>query len=383
MDGKRDYYEVLNVGKGANSDDIRTAYRKLARQYHPDVSKSPDAESKFKEINEAYEVLSDENKRARYDRFGHAGVSNGSGGSGDFSGFGGFGGFGGLGGFDDILQEVFGFGTRASAAQHAPRRGVDLRYDLNISFEEAIFGCEKEIEIARHETCQHCNGSGAEPGTQPITCSQCNGKGEVRRVQQSFLGQFVNVTTCPNCQGEGEVINTPCSECKGQKRVRRARKIKVKIPGGVDDGTQIRLAGEGEPGSRGGPAGNLYVVLDIKQHAYFRRHENDIHMELGINVAQAALGDEFSIPTLHGEEKLVIPAGTQSGEVIRLRGKGVPFLRRNGRGDQLVMIRVVTPTGLNEKQKTLLRELGETLGREVVPHEGKGFFERVKDAFGV
>jgi|MTBAKSStandDraft_1061840.scaffolds.fasta_scaffold30323_2 molecular chaperone DnaJ len=379
MNGKHDYYETLGINRGANKEEIRKAYRKLARQYHPDVNKAPDAESRFKEINEAYEILSDDNKRARYDRFGHAGVGNGT---GDFSGFGGF------GGFDDILNDLFsgfgtGFSSNASAARRAPRRGADLRYDLTISFEEAVFGCDKDIEVSRHETCSQCNGTGAEPGTTPVRCAQCNGTGEVRRVQQSFLGAFVNVSTCPACQGEGEVISTPCHVCKGKKQVRKARTIKVKIPPGVDNGTQIRLAGEGESGTNNGPQGNLYVVLNVKEHAYFHRDGNDIVLEVIINVAQAALGDEITIPTLHGEEKLVIPAGTQSGEVFTLRAKGVPYLRRSGRGDQKVMVRVATPTELTEHQRSLLRELGNTLGKEIVPQIGKGFFDKVKDAFGV
>ena len=274
-----------------------------------------------------------------------------------------------------------GFSSNASAARRAPRRGADLRYDLTISFEEAVFGCDKDIEVSRHETCSQCNGTGAEPGTTPVRCSQCNGTGEVRRVQQSFLGAFVNVSTCPACQGEGEVISTPCHVCKGKKQVRKARTIKVKIPPGVDSGTQIRLAGEGESGTNNGPQGNLYVVLNVKEHAYFHRDGNDIVLEVIINVAQAALGDEITIPTLHGEEKLVIPAGTQSGEVFTLRAKGVPYLRRSGRGDQKIMVRVATPTELTEQQRALLRELGSTLGKEIVPQMGKGFFDKVKDAF--
>lgn len=379
MNGKRDYYETLNVSRGASKGEIRAAYRGLARQYHPDVNKSADAESKFKEFNEAYEVLSDDNKRARYDRFGHAGVNNGT---GDFSGFGGF------GGFDDILNDLFrgfgaGFSPSASAARRGPRRGADLRYDLEITFEEAVFGCEKEIEASRHETCSHCNGTGAEPGTSPVRCPQCNGTGEMRRRQQSFFGSFVNVSTCPRCQGEGEVVNTPCHHCKGQKKVRQSRLIKVKIPPGVDDGTQIRLAGEGESGDNNGPAGNLYVSLNVEEHPYFQRYGNDIYLEVIINVAQAALGDEITVPTLGGDEKLVIPAGTQSGEEFTLRAKGVPYLRRSGRGDQKVAVRVAVPTDLNESQKALLQKLGETLGREIVPQGGKGFFNKVKDAFGV
>jgi molecular chaperone DnaJ len=379
MNGKRDYYETLNVSRGASKDEIRTAYRSLARQFHPDVNKASDAESKFKDLNEAYEILSDDNKRARYDRFGHEGVNNGT---GDFSGSGGF------GGFDDILNDFFrGFGagtsSGAATARHGPRRGADLRYDLEITFEEAVFGCEQDLEASRHETCPHCKGVGSEPGTNPVRCTQCKGSGEVRRVQQSFFGSFVNVSTCPRCQGEGEVINTPCHRCKGQKKVRRSRIIKVKIPPGVDDGTQIRLAGEGESGSNNGPAGNLYVNLNVKEHSYFQRHENDIYLEVIINVAQAALGDEITVPTLVGDEKLVIPAGTQSGEQFTLRAKGVPYLRRSGRGDQKIALRVAVPTDLNEQQKALLRELGETLGGAIVPQGGRGFFDKVKDAFGV
>ena len=335
MAAKRDYYEVLGVGRSASQDEIKKAYRGLARQYHPDVNKSPDAEAKFKEINEAYEVLSDQEKRATYNRFGHSGVQGRWGDFGDF-GF-------GFGGFGDIFGDLFGFGTR-TRTRRAPRRGADLRYDLTISFEEAVFGCERELEIPRYETCPRCRGSGAEPGTSPIRCPQCNGTGEVRRTQQSILGSFINVTTCPRCQGEGEIVTTPCSECRGQKRVRVTRTLSVKVPAGVDNGTQIRLAGEGEPGVYDGPPGSLYVVVSVKPHRYFRRQDNHIILELAINVAQAALGDEVMVPTLEGEEHLVIPAGTQTGKVFRLRGQGVPYLRRNGRGDQLVMVQVAIPT---------------------------------------
>jgi molecular chaperone DnaJ len=370
MNAKRDYYDVLGVGRSASQDEIKKAYRRLARQYHPDVNKSPDAEAKFKDINEAYEVLSDQEKRATYDRFGHAGVQGRWGDFGDF-GF-------GFGDFSDIFGDLFGFGPR-TRARRAPRRGADLRYDLAISFEEAVFGCEKELEIPRYETCPRCRGSGAEPGTSPIRCPQCNGTGEVRRTQQSILGSFINVSTCPRCQGEGEIVNTPCTECRGQKRVRVTRTISVKVPAGVDNGTKIRLAGEGEPGTRGGPPGNLYVVLSVKPHRYFRRQDNNIILELAINVAQAALGDEVMVPTLEDEEKLVIPAGTQTGKVFRLRGKGVPYLRRNGRGDQLVIVQVAVPTDLSDEQKELFKDLAKTLGKEVIPQQEKSFFEKMMD----
>ncbi len=373
MSAKRDYYDVLGVNRQATSEEIKKAFRRLAREYHPDVNKSPDAEARFKEINEAYEVLSDRDKRGTYDRFGHAGPQ---------AGFGGFGDFGGFGGFEDIFESFFG-GMRTGQARRGPSRGEDLRYDLTIEFEEAVFGCEKEILIPRHEVCPQCQGSGAEPGTQPIRCPQCNGTGEVRRQQQTFLGSFVQVATCPRCQGEREIVTTPCTQCRGRKVVQTERAILVRIPAGVDDGTRIRLAGEGEPGARGGPHGNLYVVLHVEPHAYFRREDNNILLELDINVAQAALGDKILVPTLDGEEELSIPAGTQTGDVFRLRGKGVPLLRRNGRGDQLVMMHVLTPTRLTKKQKELLRELSRTLGKEVVHQPEKGLFGKVREALGL
>lgn len=374
MAGKRDYYKVLDVPRSASADEVKKAYRRLARQYHPDVNKSADAEERFKEINEAYEVLSDEQKRAAYDRFGHAGVQGPAG-----AGYSGFGGFG----FSDIFEEFFsGFGMGTRRARRGPRRGADLQYKLTISFEEAAFGCEKEIGVMRHETCPRCRGTGAELGTQPVRCPQCNGSGEVRQVQQSILGSFVNVSTCPRCRGEGEIVTTPCSRCHGHKVVQVPRTLSVKIPPGVDDGMRIRLAGEGEPGSYGGPPGNLYVVLSTKPHRYFRRRDSDVLLELAINVAQATLGDEVSVPTLDGEVSLNIPSGTQSGEVFRLQGKGIPRLRRNGRGNQLVIVQVIIPTRLTDEQRRLFRELSKTLGKEVIPQAEKGFFEKLKDALG-
>ena len=368
MSARRDYYEVLGVNRDSTPDEIKRAFRRLARQYHPDVNKDAEAESRFKEINEAYEILSDQEKRAAYDRFGHAGPQ---------AGFGGTGGFG----FEDIFESVFGM--RTGPARQGPTRGADLRYDLTIEFEEAVFGCEKEIVVARHETCPQCNGSGAEPGTQPIRCPQCNGTGEVRRQQQTFLGSFVQVTTCPRCQGEREIVTTPCTKCRGRKVVQAERAISVKIPAGVDSGTRIRLAGEGEPGARGGPPGNLYVVLRVKPHDYFHRQDTDILLQLDVNVAQAALGAKFNVPTLDGDQELVIPAGTQGGDVFKMRGKGVPHLQRNGRGDQLVMVHVLTPTKLSQQQKDLLTELSKTLGKEAVHQPEKGLFERVKEAIGL
>ncbi len=377
---KRDYYEVLGVGRGANADEIKKAYRKFARQYHPDVNKEADAEAKFKELNEAYEVLSDDNKRAAYDRFGHAAVDGSAGtGPGGFTGD--FSGFGGLG---DIFEEFFGFGGQQRAgSRRTPRRGADLRYDMPISFEEAAFGLERDIEVARYETCSRCNGKGAEPGTTPLRCNTCNGTGEVRRVQQSILGSFVNVTTCPTCRGEGETISMPCTQCRGQRKTRAVRKLTVKVPPGVDTGTQIRLTGEGELGEHGGPVGNLYVVLEVKPHPFFRRREDDVVLEVQINVAQAALGDEIIVPTLDGDEKISIPGGTQTGRVIPVRGKGIPHLRRQGRGDQLVVVQVTVPTQLTSDQRKLFAELAKTLGKEVIPQNEKGFIDKLKDLFTV
>ncbi|MHB0870291.1 MAG: molecular chaperone DnaJ [Chloroflexota bacterium] len=377
---KRDYYEVLGVGRNASADELKKAYRKLAMQYHPD--RNPDngdvTAERFKEVKEAYEVLSDPEKRSRYDQFGHAGVD------GNFmGGMGGFEGFGSGFPFGDIFETFFGGGAASAGRRRAPQRGTDLRYDMTLEFEEAIFGAEKEMEVPRMEVCHVCSGSGAEPGTQPLRCPKCNGTGEIRRVQQSILGQFVNVTVCSDCRGEGTVIASPCHQCHGQGRERVVRRIKVAIPAGVDDGSQIRLSGEGEPGVNGGPRGNLYVVVAVRPHRYFRREANDIVIDLPINFAQAALGAEVEVPTVDGPASLKIPAGTQSGRLLRLRGKGVPFLRDRGRGDQLVHILVTVPAKLSDKQRKLLKELGETFDQEVKPQENKGFFDKVKDAFGV
>ncbi len=372
-DGKRDYYEVLGLSREASKDEIRTAYRKLARQYHPDVSREADAESRFKEINEAYQVLSDDEKRSLYDRFGHAGVSQG-----DMGGYEGFG-FGGLG---DIFEEFFGAGARTGARQ-GPRRGADLRFDLEISFEEAVFGCQHDIQINRLEMCPTCRGSGAEPGTTPMRCPDCRGTGQIRRAQQSIFGSFVNVTACPRCSGSGEVVTTPCHTCHGEQRVEHTLKLSVDIPAGVDDDTRIRLSGEGEAGTRGGPAGNLYVVLHVKPHPFFRRREYDILLNMNINIAQAALGGDILVDTLEGKEKLTVPPGTQPGTIFRLKGKGVPRLQASGRGDEIIVLSVAVPTNLDANQKQLLAELGKTLGSEVNEPDEKGFLDRIKEALGL
>jgi molecular chaperone DnaJ len=372
---KRDYYEVLGVPKDASSDDLKGAFRKLARQYHPDVNKSHDAEEKFKEINEAYAILSDNEKRAAYDRFGHAGVQ----GSGqninvDFTDF------------ADILGDLFGFGGFGRSnrrSRNAPRRGGDLQYNVDLTFEQAVFGVEREIDITRDELCNSCSGTGAEPGTSPVRCSACNGTGEVRQVRQTMLGSMVQVTTCPTCGGQGETIASPCKTCQGRGLERRSRRKMVNIPAGVDTGTQIRLAGEGQPGMFGGPNGNLYIAINVKPHKIFRRKEFDILMDLTINVAQAVLGTEVEVPTVDGKEKLRIPAGTQSGKILTIRARGVPRLRGTGRGDQHILINVEIPNAshLNKDQKKLFEQLAQSLGTDVHPQE-RGFWNQLKDFLG-
>ena len=365
---KRDYYEVLGLSRNASADEIKKAYRKLAFQYHPDRNPDNGAADRFKEVKEAYEVLCDPEKRARYDQFGHAGVDGGF-------GTGGFEGFGGGFPFGDIFETFFGGGAAASAARRrAPQRGTDLRYDLTIEFEEAVFGCEKDLKIPRMEVCHVCSGSGAEPGTHPTRCSRCNGEGQIRRVQQSILGQFVNVVLCSACEGKGTVITSPCGNCHGTGMERVVRQIRVTVPAGIDDGTQIRLSGEGEPGANGGPRGNLYVVVSVKPHEIFRREANDIVIDLPINMAQAALGAEVEVPTVDGPTTLKIPAGTQPGRVLRIRGKGVPHLRDHGRGDQQVRISVAVPTRLSDEQRELLRRLAESFEKD---SEGDGILDKI------
>lgn len=372
---QRDYYEILGVPRTASSDDLKGAFRRLARQYHPDVNKSPDAEERFKEVNEAYAVLSDEQKRAAYDRFGHAGV-RGAGGAPDFNvDFTDFADiFGGLG-------DIFGFGRSTRRSRNAPHRGADLQYRLDLSFEEAVFGIEKEIEITRDEVCSTCGGVGAEPGTSPVRCSTCNGSGEIRQVRQTILGSMVQVATCPTCNGQGETISTPCHTCQGRGLERRVRQKVVAVPGGVDTGTQIRLAGEGQPGINGGPNGNLYIVIQVKPHKYFRRRDDDILLDLKVNIAQAVLGAEVEIPTVDGPMTIKIPTGTQPGKVVTLRGKGVPHLRGSGRGDQLVVVNVEIPTRLSQEQRQLFEQLAKSLGSEVRPQE-RGFLDWLKETLG-
>ncbi|HZJ24837.1 MAG TPA: molecular chaperone DnaJ, partial [Anaerolineales bacterium] len=318
-----------------------------------------------------YGVLSDKDKRARYDRFGKEGLGN-TGGFHDYTAD-----------FGDLFEELFsnfGFST-GRGSRRSPRRGRDLQMQVSLSFEEAVFGVEKEIEFQREETCARCNGSGAEPGTSPTRCTTCNGQGEVRQVRQTFLGQMVQTAPCPTCEGRGETIASPCKTCHGRGLERKTIKKKVQIPAGVDAGTQIRLNGEGGPGVYGGPNGSLFLVLDVRSHKFFKRRENDIILNLDINVAQAVLGAEVDVPTLEGDEKLKIPAGTQPGKVFHIKGKGVPHLRRGGRGDQLVIFNVVVPTKLTKEQRELFEKLAETLGTTVKPQE-KGFLDWLSEALG-
>ena len=379
---KKDYYDVLGVSKTATADEIKKAYRKLARQYHPDVNKdNPEAAEKFKEASEAYSVLSDEQKRAQYDQFGHAAFENGgAGGAGGFGGFEGFGGFGG-GGMEDIFDMFFGGQGRGSRGSNAgPQRGADLRFDLEITFEEAAFGLEREISLYRDAQCPHCHGNGAEPGSKVETCPECHGSGEIRFTQNTMFGQMTNVRPCPKCHGEGKIISEPCKECRGQGTVKKNKKLKVKIPAGVDNGSRLRVAGEGEAGVKGGPSGDLYVYLYVKPHKFFERDGTTVYCEVPINIVQATLGDEIKVPTLDGQVVMKVPEGTQPGKVLRLKGKGIPSLRNSTRGDQLVRIKVVVPQKLNEKQKDALRKFAEISKDNINPEE-KGFLNKIKDLF--
>jgi molecular chaperone DnaJ len=371
---KRDYYEVLGVSKNATKDEIKKAYRKLSKKYHPDLNKEPGAEEKFKEISEAYEVLSDDQKRAQYDQFGHAGVN----GQGGFGG-GGFSDFGGFGGFEDIFDTFFG-GSRRRRDPNAPRKGDDLQYRMNISFEDAVFGKQTEIEIPREEQCDTCNGSGAKPGTSPKTCDKCNGTGEMSQAIDTPLGRIVNRRTCSYCQGTGKIIVEKCSTCAGKGTVQRRKKIKITIPEGIDDGQQLRVSGQGEPGINGGPPGDLYIVFRVGKHPYFERDGDDIYYELKITFPQAALGDEIEVPTIHGKVKLKIPAGTQSGAQFRIKDKGVKNIHGYGRGHQYVNVKVVTPTKLTERQKQLLREFAEISG-DIPEEQGSSLFDKLKKTF--
>jgi molecular chaperone DnaJ len=372
MMSKRDYYEVLGISNSASKDEIKKAYRKLSKKYHPDINKEPDAEEKFKEVKEAYEVLSDDQKRSHYDQFGHTDPNQGFGGGGDFGGF---------GGFEDIFSTFFGGGGGRRRDPNAPRQGADLQYTMTLAFEDAVFGKDTEIEIPREETCETCNGSGAKKGTKPETCTHCHGSGQLNVEQNTPFGRIVNRRVCSYCDGTGQEIKHKCATCSGAGKVKKRRKISVKIPAGIDDGQQLRISGQGEPGINGGPAGDLYVVFHIRPHEFFERDGDDVYCEMPITFAQAALGDEIEVPTLHGKIKLKVPSGTQTGTKFRLRGKGIPNVRGRGQGDQHIIVKVITPTKLTEKQKQLLQEFAEISGPALKDDQEEGFFDKVKRAF--
>ena len=374
---KRDYYEVLGVDKNATEADIKKAFRKKAKECHPDLHPNDkDAEERFKELNEANEVLSDADKRARYDQFGFDGPQMG-GGYGDFGGFGGFGGMGGMGDlFETIFSGMGGMGGMGSSRRNAPVQGDDLQYRLTISFEEAAFGCDKEIDFFRNENCETCSGSGAKPGTQPQTCPTCKGSGQVR----SGSGFMVTVRTCPTCRGEGKIVKDKCSNCNGTGRIRRKRTVKLHIPAGIEDGINMIKRGEGEPGMRGGPAGDLYISVSVKPHKLFKRDGNNLLLDMPISMTQAALGAEIDVPTLEKPVKHRIPEGTQTGTSFRLKGQGIVSRKTGIKGDLILTVKVETPTRLNEKQKELLRELDASMtGKE---YEGRrSFSDKLKDLF--
>ena len=375
---KVDYYEVLSVSRDASDQELKTAYRKLAMQYHPDRNpNNPAAEDKFKECSEAYQILSDAEKRAAYDRYGHAAFNGGGGGGNPFQG----GGFSGnaqdLGDiFGDLFGEMFNMGGQGGGKASRVQRGRDLRYDMTLEFEEAVFGVEKEITIRRAENCTDCKGSGAAKGKAPVTCTQCGGRGQ-QRFQQGF---FSVARTCSVCGGTGTLIVDPCATCKGQTVVQMQHSILVKVPAGVEQDTRIRYQGEGESGRFAGPAGDLYVVLNVKAHKFFERDGDDLHCVLPISFPQAALGTELEIQTLEGTATIKVPEGTQSGKEFKLRGKGVPHLNSSGKGDLIVEIRVQTPGKLTKQQKELLKQLSETMVVENTPHS-RGLFDKVKEMF--
>ena len=370
---KRDYYEVLGVNKGASDAEIKKAYRKEAKKYHPDLNPgNAEAEAKFKEVNEAYGVLSDPEKKSRYDQFGHAGVDPNFGAGG--------GGFNGAGfDFGDIFSDIFGgFGGFGSQSRrNGPRRGADLRQIINIDFTEAAFGTKKKINISVQDKCDTCNGSGAKPGTSPITCTRCNGTGQIQIQQRTMLGYMTNVTTCPECSGKGKKINDPCKDCRGAGKVRKNKTVEVDIPAGIDDGQTMQISGKGEAGERGGPNGDLLLTIRVKRHEIFRREGNDVYITMPVSVVQAILGAKLTVPTIDGPVEYDIPEGTQPQTRFRLRGKGIPYLRSKGRGDQYVIVDVEIPKNLSDKQKDMLREFDD----EALYKKKKSFKDKMKDLF--
>ncbi|HEY7465016.1 MAG TPA: molecular chaperone DnaJ [Candidatus Limnocylindria bacterium] len=372
---KRDYYEILGVPRDASEEEIKRAFRRAAQRHHPDVDNSDGAEQRFKELNEAYRVLSDRQRRSAYDMFGHAGVGGAAG--GDFEGFG-----GGFGPFGDIFDAFFGGSPTGTRGRRRVVAGADLRYDLAIDFAEAMSGVTKEITFPTLVTCDVCAGSGGEPGTEPETCPECNGSGERRRVSQTILGQMVNITACPRCNGEGRIIATPCHNCRGDGRVRQERKLQVTVPAGIDSGQRIALEGQGESGPRGGPPGDLYVVVTVRDHPQLIRRGTELYHELAVTFPQAALGATLEVPTIEGSEPVEIPPGTQSGTEVRLKGRGVPRLRGSGRGDLRVIVTVVVPEKVSKQERELLKQLNEVSGPAVLPKgSGASLFDRLRDIF--
>lgn len=369
-----EYYDRLGVSKDASQDEIKRAYRKMSKKYHPDINKEPGAEEKYKEVQEAYETLSDDQKRAAYDQYGPDGA-NGFGGQG---GFGGFDGGAGFGGFEDIFSSFFGGGTTRNP--NAPRQGDDLQYRVNLSFEEAIFGTEKEVHYNREATCKTCSGSGAKPGTSPVTCGRCHGQGVINVDTQTPLGMMRRQVTCDVCHGTGQEIKETCQTCHGTGHEKQSHKVSVKIPAGVETGQQIRLAGQGEAGFNGGPYGDLFVIINVNPNDKFTRDGSTIYYTLNISFVQAALGDTVEVPTVHGNVEMTIPAGTQTGKTFRLKGKGAPRLRGGSQGDQHVTVKIVTPTKLNDAQKEALLAFAKASGDEKIAPQKKGFFNKVKDA---
>jgi len=370
---KRDYYEILGLERGASPEEVKKAYRRLAKEHHPDFNKDDqEAGKKFNEVKEAYDVLSDPEKKARYDQFGHTADFNGAGG-----GFEGFGGGFGFGGMDDIFEQFFG-GMHSRRRPPGPEQGRHLRYDLDITLEEAFSGGTREIRIPRSETCSDCDGSGAKTGSRPETCTVCGGTGQQQFTRNTAFGRFVNVQVCSSCRGEGRVINDPCPTCSGQGRIVRERTIEVKIPPGIESGTRLRISGGGEAGLRGGPPGDLYVVIAVKKHKKFMREGSDLILEVPISFSQAALGVEMEIPAIDGNATLRVPEGTQHGAVFKIKGRGMPRLRGSGRGDLKARIRLVIPKRLNPRQKELLAEYARLSGEEAGLTD-KNFFDRVKD----
>lgn len=370
-----EYYDRLGVSKDASQDEIKRAYRKMSKKYHPDINKEPGAEEKYKEVQEAYETLSDDQKRAAYDQYGPDGANAGFGGQG---GFGGFDGGAGFGGFEDIFSSFFGGG--ASRNPNAPRQGDDLQYRVNLSFEEAVFGAEKEVHYNREATCKTCSGSGAKPGTSPVTCGRCHGQGVINVDTQTPLGVMRRQVTCDVCHGTGQEIKDPCQTCHGTGHEKQSHKVSVKIPAGVETGQQIRLAGQGEAGFNGGPYGDLFVIINVNPSDKFTRDGSTIYYTLNISFVQAALGDTVEVPTVHGNVEMTITAGTQTGKTFRLKGKGAPRLRGGSQGDQHVTVKIVTPTKLNDAQKEALLAFAKASGDEKIAPQKKGFFNKVKDA---